>query len=344
MGTILIRRRANGTKAYMGKIILKQNGKVIHRESRTFDRRIAAQAWMVKREADLRENGIDQTSAATLDDAIERYIAESRRQVGKTKTQVLAAIRRHPLAAMPCRDIRSHHLVSFASDLVVDRQPQTVANYLSHLAAVFAIARAAWNIPLDPAEMKSATIVAKRMGLISKSRERHRRPTRAEMDRLIEYFRNRATQAAPLDRVIAFALFSTRRQDEITRMTWADLETGRVLIRDMKNPGEKQGNDVWCELPPEAEAIARSMPRTDERVFPYCSDTISSTFTRACKFLGIDDLRFHDLRHEGITRLFEMGRTIPQVASVSGHKTWNSLKRYTHIRQAGDRWQGWPAP
>lgn len=343
MGTILVRRRADGTKSYMGKIILKRAGQVIHRESRTFDRRIAAQAWLSRRETEIADNGIaPPEDTTTLSDAITRYIDESRRQIGRTKAQVLAAITRQPIAAMPCRDIRSHHLVSFASDLAQDRQPQTVANYLSHLSAIFAIARPAWNVPLDPAEMKAATVVAKRMGLISKSVERHRRPTREEMDRLIRYFQGRATQAAPLDRVIAFALFSTRRQDEITRMTWADLERGRVLIRDMKNPGEKIGNDVWCDLPPEAEAIARSMPQTDARVFPYCSDTISSTFTRATRFLGIDDLRFHDLRHEGITRLFEMGRTIPQVASVSGHRTWNSLKRYTHIRQAGDRWAGWP--
>ena len=327
----------------MGKIVLKRDGKVVHRESRTFDRRVAAQAWLARRETEISENGIalpeDKT---TLAEAIDRYIAESRRQIGRTKAQVLAAITRHDIAAMPCSDIRSHHLVSFASDLVQSRQPQTVQNYLSHLSAVFAIAKPAWNVPLDPAEIKAATIVARRMGLTSKSNERHRRPTREEMNSLVRYFQNRSAQAAPLDRVIAFALFSTRRQDEITRMTWADLEQGRVLIRDMKNPGEKIGNDVWCELPPEAEAIARAMPQTDARVFPYASDTVSTTFTRACKFLAIDDLRFHDLRHEGITRLFEMGRTIPQVASVSGHRTWTSLKRYTHIRQAGDRWSGWP--
>lgn len=55
----------------------------------------------------------------------------------------------------------------------------------------------------------------------------------------------------------------------------------------------------------------------------------------------IDDLRFHDLRHTGISRLFEMGRTIPQVACVSAHRSWSSLKRYAHIRQSGDRLTGW---
>jgi integrase len=52
-------------------------------------------------------------------------------------------------------------------------------------------------------------------------------------------------------------------------------------------------------------------------------------------------LHFHDLRHEGISRLFEMGRSIPQVAAVSGHRSWQSLQRYSHIRQTGDKYAGW---
>jgi integrase len=63
--------------------------------------------------------------------------------------------------------------------------------------------------------------------------------------------------------------------------------------------------------------------------------------TRTCKLLAIDDLHFHDLRHEGVSRLFEMGRTIPQVASVSGHRSWQSLQRYKHLRQVGDKYTGW---
>ena len=109
----------------------------------------------------------------------------------------------------------------------------------------------------------------------------------------------------------------------------------------MKHPGEKEGNDVWCELPPEAERILLAAPRTSERIFPYTTDAISAGFTRACKLLGIEDSRFHDLRHEGVTRLFEMGRTLPLAASVSGHRSWQSLQRYSHIKATGDRFAGW---
>jgi integrase len=83
------------------------------------------------------------------------------------------------------------------------------------------------------------------------------------------------------------------------------------------------------------------MPKSSPLVFPYQSDTISAAFTRACKFLTIDDLRFHDLRHEGVIRLFEIGETIPQVAAVSGHRSWSSLQRYTHIKHVGEKYDGW---
>lgn len=339
MGTILARRRSDGTVAYMGKIIIRQAGRVIHRESRTFDRQREAKAWLAARETEIATAGPPQPSA-TLRDAIRRYIDESRREIGRTKQQVLASIIASDLARLDCREITSQRITAWAQGLARDRQPQTVANYVSHLAAVFQIAGPAWGYALDPAQMDAARRVIARLGITAKSAHRDRRPTLDEIDRLIRWFEGRAPQAAPMHRIIAFALFSTRRQDEITRLRWDDLEPGRVLVRAMKHPGGTYGNDVWCDLPPEAEAIARAMPRRAERIFPYSTDAISAAFTRACAVLGIEDLHFHDLRHEGVTRLFEKGMTIPHVAAVSGHRSWTSLRRYTHIRQAGDRWAG----
>ena len=84
------------------------------------------------------------------------------------------------------------------------------------------------------------------------------------------------------------------------------------------------------------------MPNSAELIFPYSPGAIGPAFTRACKLLGIHDLRFHDFRHEGISRLFAMGCSIPHAAAVSGHRSWASLKRYTHLRQPGDKYEDWP--
>jgi integrase len=349
MGTVAPRKRSDGSLAYQAQLLIKRAGKIVHRENRTFDRRQAASAWLEKRENELAKPGALERLEApdpTLSIVIDRYTDESIKKIGRTKAQVLRAIKNYDLANKKCSEITSTDVVAFANELIVNVAPSTVGNYLSHLAAVFAVARPAWAYPLDQTAMKDAFVVVKRLGIASKSRERDRRPTLEELDKIMEYFGERSKRrpsSIPMQKVIGFAIFSTRRLEEITRISWKDLETegSRVLVRAMKNPGEKIGNDVWCDLPPEAIEIIRSMPKRHGEIFPYCGDTIGTNFTRACQFLGIIDLHLHDLRHDGISRLFEIGRNIPQVAAVSGHRSWSSLKRYTHLRQTGDKYAGW---
>jgi integrase len=349
MGTVAPRKRSDGSLAYQAQLLIKRAGKIVHRENRTFDRRQAASAWLEKRENELAKPGALERLEApdpTLSIVIDRYTDESIKKIGRTKAQVLRAIKNYDLANKKCSAITSTDVVAFANELIVNVAPSTVGNYLSHLAAVFAVAKPAWAYPLDQTAMKDAFVVAKRLGIASKSRERDRRPSLEELDKIMEYFGERSKRrpsSIPMQKVIGFAIFSTRRLEEITRISWKNLdaEGSRVLVRDMKNPGEKIGNDVWCDLPLEALQIICSMPKRYEEIFPYCGDTIGTNFTRACQFLGIIDLHLHDLRHDGISRLFEIGRNIPQVAAVSGHRSWSSLKRYTHLRQTGDKYAGW---
>lgn len=356
MGTIVKRSRRDGSVAWLAQIVIKRGGKIVLRENRTFERRSTASAWLSQREDRLEEpEGLEfalQTKSndgrvPTLADAIDRYVGESNKKIGRTKTQVLKTIKQYDIASKPCNSITSTDIVAFAREkLETGVQPQTVSNYLAHLSAVFAIARPAWNYPLDRQAMQDALIVADRLGLTTKSRERDRRPTLAELDRLMKHFKDRSSSTPsciPMHRIIAFAIFSTRRQQEIVQITWKDLdrEGKRVLVRDMKNPGQKIGNNVWCELEEQALAIVEAMPKVAARIFPYSTVAISASFTRACKILGIDDLHFHDLRHDGVSRLFELGHNIPRVASNSGHRSWISLKRYTHLRQTGDKYAGW---
>ena len=349
MATITQRTRADGTLAYTAQIRITRAG-IKHTEAQTFSRRQAAKQWATSREAELSKPGVLERATApqsTLAGTIDRYILESVKAMGKTKAQVLASIKEHDIAKREPHTITSADIVAFGQDLLDGgRKPQTVANYMSHLAAIFAIAEAAWGIQLSQAEMARAMKVMRRMGVISKSAERSRRPTVAELDRIMEHFADTETRrpkSLPMTKIIAFALYSTRRQAEVTRIQWADLEerNGRVLVRDMKNPGDTIGNHVWVDLPPEAMRITGTMPKAGARIFPFNGDSVSAAFTRATEMLEIEDLNFHDLRHEGISRLFEMGFTIPKAASVSGHRSWVSLKRYSHLRQEGDKWAGW---
>ena len=339
---------------YTAQIRIKRDGVQVYQESQTFARKQAAQA----REAELDQpGGIERANrvGATVKEMIERYVLdmEKARALGKTKLATLKAISESYLGQINDQDLNCQILVEYAVWRMGSEGggvlPQTTGNDLAHLGAVLSIARPARGYQVDPHAMGDARKVLRKLGYNMRSRERDRRPTLDELDKLLTHFQGiLAYRPSSINmlKMTAFALFSTRRQEEITRIKWADLDEAgnRVLVRDMKNPGQKLGNDVWCHLPPEAMAIIQTMPKAVEEIFPYNAESISAFWTRACKFLGINDLHFHDLRHEGVSRLFEMDWDIPRVASVSGHRDWNSMRR-----RLGMEWtsrlitmNGWP--
>lgn len=348
MGTIVPRKRADGSTGYTAQIRIKRKGQLVHSEAETFEREAAAKAWLKKREGELAQPGALEPKPEVKDpllaDVIDQYNLEKLKEHGKTKTQVLRTIKNSSLGKLRCSQVGSPQLVEYLQS--IDATPQTRGNYMAHLSSVFMVAKPAWGYPLDPQAMVDARVVCRKLGLSSRSKERNRRPTLDELNKLMAHYEAmqlRRPKSIPMCRVILFAIFSTRRQEEITRITGADLDADHreIIVRDMKNPGEKLGNDVRTTLTPQALKLIQLQPETTGPIWPYNAESISTSFRKACDFLAIDDLHFHDLRHEGISRLFELGWSIPQVAQVSGHRSWTSLKRYTHIRQSGDKYADW---
>lgn len=344
MATIIERKRKDGTPTFLVQIVLKRDGVMLHREAKTFTSRREAVSWGKYRESELSEPGaMDKKDDPTLGAAIERYEREAKR-LGRTKASVLRLLRGLDIAKRQCSTIKSEHIVSMARELAKDKSPATVAEYLTFLNGVFKVARPAWGYPLDETAMSDALVVAKKFELAGRSNKRERRPTLPELNKLMEFFQKQTMAQTPMVKLTAFAIYSARREGEIVRIRWDDLDEAhsRILVRDMKDPKGASGNHTWVELPDEALRIIKTMPRDGERIFPFKGDTINVAWRNACNMLEIEDLRFHDLRHEGVSRLFEMGRTIPQVASVSGHRSWQNLQRYTHLRQTGDKFANWP--
>jgi integrase len=131
------------------------------------------------------------------------------------------------------------------------------------------------------------------------------------------------------------------RQDEISRLRWEDADLAKrvAVIRNRKHPRDKSGNDQTIALVADAGwdpilLVLEQAERTGRhgRIFPYDGRSVGAAFRRACRELGINDLRFHDLRHETASRLFEAGYQIPEVALVTGHRDWKMLRRYTNLQ------------
>lgn len=142
-----------------------------------------------------------------LADVIDRYVREDKKGIGRTKTQVLNSIKAAPIGGRKCSTLKSHDYVDFARSL--DVLPQTVSNYMSHLAAVVRVARPAWGYPLDEKELDDAIVVLRKLGMTDRSRNRDRRPTPEELDRILTYYtemetRGRAT--IPMREIIVLSL------------------------------------------------------------------------------------------------------------------------------------------
>ncbi|MEN9863958.1 MAG: hypothetical protein RLZZ601_1722 [Pseudomonadota bacterium] len=175
--------------------------------------------------------------------------------------------------------------------------------------------------------------------LIHDGVERSRRPSQDELDRLINYFEViRPERNIPLGILIRFAVGTGLRLGEILRLEWKELNEANktIWIRDRKDPRQKVGKDneialIWQTGYDTFEILMAQKGKHPELVFPYSGDTVSSVFPRAVRRLGIEDLHFHDLRHEFCSRMVEYGWTIPKIQVNSGHKDLRSMQRYMNM-------------
>jgi len=170
------------------------------------------------------------------------------------------------------------------------------------------------------------------LGLIGGGGRRERRPNDDELSDMLGWMeRERGKVYAD---VIRFAVATAMRRAEICRIVWEDVDVERklVMIRQRKHPRQKKVNDEWVPLLNGAWELMQEQPARQGLIFPIHPQTISKYFREGCNALGIPDLQLRDMRHDGVSRLFEQGYQIPQVALVSGHKKWDTLKRYTQLK------------
>ncbi len=317
--------------------------------SETFIRHDHAREWATDTEAQIDRgrapSGRRARSAKTFGALIDLHIDDMKevgKPPGRSKSATLEMLQRE-LGTHKIGTLDRERLIRFGKDRAkAGAGPVTVGQDIGVIKLVILHAAAVHGVEVTIEPVQLARVALKRLGLVGKGRERDRRPTEAELASLFAHFDSNPRQLIPMSRIIKFAIATALRQEEICRVTWSDLNarTKMLTIRDRKDPREKKGNDQRIPLLAVSgyDPIAlideqRSIRgNEDDRIFPYMHKSAGTAFTRACKDLGIEDLHFHDLRHEGTSRLFEAGFAIQQVALVTGHKDWKMLRRYTHIK------------
>lgn len=319
-----------------------------HSVSKTFRLKTDAERWGLQQELRLESNDAPRSTGSaplkTLGALIDLHLndmAEVGKASQRSKDATLQRLKKD-IGALRLPHLTREHWVEFGrARAKAGAGPATLAIDLSFINTVYQHAAAVYGfeVPIEP--LRLARIALCRLGLVGKSQERDRRPTEDEIKRLLAYFKLLPRTVIPMGRIMKFAIASCMRESEITRILVDDFDDKMPsqLIRQRKHPRDKASNDQVIPLVSDtgfdaAAIIREQLEYVSPRgcIFPYNARSVGAAFRRACIELQIEDLTFHDMRHEGISRLFEADWDIPQVAAVSGHKDWKMLQRYTHLR------------
>ena len=308
--------------------ILKRNDKWFVRvrkhgqpsQSKTFTIKQDAQRWavMIERQIDQGLVGCVDKSV-TLGDLLKRYLKEvtPHKKSRDKETWRVKALLKRSISGVGLPNLTSTIISNFKTLRLVDGA-RTTRYDLALIRHCLEFARLEWGyyLPINPVDLVSKPKLNK---------PRDRRVSAYDIDKLMHALRE--TKVTYLKPLILIALETGLRQGELIKLLWkdVDLDSRLLKVRDTKN-----GEDRVIPLSNKSLSILESLPRPGKTVFNASHSSLQNAWKRLIKRSGLIDLHFHDLRHEAISRFIERGLTIPEAASISGHKVQSMLLRYAH--------------
>ena len=292
--------------------------------TKTFSTRSEANAWARQVESDIDKNSFVSRVEAentTLSELLHRYLNEitPHKKHFKVEACRINAWLKNPLSQRFLSSLRTTDFALWRDERVRQgKSSNTVKLELAIISHLYSVARAEWSF-----ESLENPIRFLRMPKIPKGRTR--RVSNHEIQSLIKN-----TDSIDLPVILELAVETGMRRGEIALLEWKNVNFEKRTIQLYET---KNGESRVVPLSTAAVKILRNhVVRIDGKVFGMSAHAITYAFIRACKRCGFNDLHFHDIRHEAITRMVEKGLNILEVSSISGHKTMQMLKRYTHLK------------
>jgi len=310
-------------------------------QRKTFNSRAEAETWAVSIESEMSKGLFvvrKEAESTSLSEALDRYEREvASTQKGAVKYASLIRIwKRSSLKDRFLATIQGKDIASYRDARLKAVSPQTVIHELNLISRLFNTAIKEWG-------MGGLVNPVSQIRKPKMPRSRDRRIRSRELEAICAI-----SESPVLSDLMRFAVETGMRRGELAGMTWdmVDLKKRTVTLLVTKN-GEKR----IVPLSTEAVRILSNLPRKiDGTMWGMEPDSITQAFIRAvdrarktyekeCEGKGekpdpgfLVDLTFHDLRHEATSRFFEKGLNPMQVAAITGHKTLQMLKRYTHLK------------
>jgi integrase len=303
--------------------------------TKTFDTKSDAERWArsLQRDIDLGSYKPAVKVKMTVTELIQIYSRDvvPRFRSAHTEYYRLATIRLK-LGAVDLDALSPAHISKFRDDRLKVVTPSTVVRELQSLSAMLNYARRELALSI----LNSVASVRKP----SPNKARNRRVLPDEEARLMEVLAGGGRQANgrwskgtrnPWIRpLVELALETAMRRTELLTLQWSNVD---LIQRTVLLPVTKNGDSRTVPLSTKAVRILENLKssRVGE-VFPVSAPALKHAWVRACATAEINDLHFHDLRHEATSRIALRLPNLIELASVTGHKDVRMLGRYYHPR------------
>ena len=293
--------------------------------AKSFHTKQAAIKWAAGEERRITEGvlGLLKPTEVTLGRLLQRYLIDvlPAKRGAATEGQRLQRLIRDPVSSLRVSQLTSQAVAVFRDRRLLDGR-RTCHYDLILIRHCLKIAMNEWGLMLSSNPVD-------RVKMPPSSPARNRRLEDGEFDRLEEAAKQ--TKNPHIWPIIVFAIETGMRRGELLGLRWEHVDLDRRIAF---LPVTKNGSSREVPLSTKAaQVLARQRQRNDTpSPFPVAPNAFRLAWDRLRSRAGLSDLRFHDLRHEAISRFFELGLNIPEVAVISGHKDPRMLFRYTHLR------------
>jgi len=314
-------------------------------QSATFERVTDAKKWVQSTESAIRENRHFKTSEAkrhTLAEMLDRYARDVLSKTPKKEIDQLHQLNwwKAEIGSYALADVTPSLIAQYRDKLAgglthykTPRTPATVNRYMAALSVAFTTAVKEWGW-LDDTPMRKVT-----KG--KEARGRVRFLSDDERVRLLKACKESSNSY--LYPVVVLALSTGMRQGEIMGLTWdvVDLNRGRAILHETKN-GERRAVAITGHALEQLKELAKVRRIDSNLLFPSKEARpqkiqkgmdLRVPWLAALKNAGIEDFKFHDLRHSAASYLAMNGASLAEIAEVLGHKTLQMVKRYAHLSE-----------
>lgn len=294
--------------------------------TKSFRSKADADGWARETERQIENGGRpsgDRTAhKLTMGTLLLRYEAEitSGKRGQRFEASRIRMFLRSPLANVAAHRLTASMVAAHRDERLKSVKGETVRRELTVLRHCIEIARKEWGVPFIGNPVRQITLPCP-----SKVRGQ-RLPQGAEASLMSALTRTRAWYLRPF---IILAIETGMRRGEILALQWSDVDfVSRIAVLETSKNGYRR----TVPLTPKAIEILNELSRRGENVFPVKANAVRLAWERLRKRAGLTEVKMHSMRHEAISRMFEIGLTIPEVSVVSGHRTLSCLQRYTHLK------------